>query len=286
MNSVEWAEPLIIQMKNRQFPVVQLKKMRTLTPLELYQVCLSMALSTFSNTGEIKNVTLSCVILMAKEHFLQMGAIPSDQLPASWDGKVCEEDTDECDTHSPCARENATRDCENLPGSYNCHCKFGYTEPHCDSVLDFCEEGPCKNNASCESTDIVGFNCTCIPGFTGETCETNIDESEGNDCVSGSTCVDGTNQYTCDCIGTGFRGQFCDESCVNSSACENSASCLFNQTSDEFFCDCSSNFQVQLCSEQLSGGDNDDGKLLTAGAALLAILIIVVVTADSLFIEE
>ncbi|XP_063713406.1 uncharacterized protein LOC134841386 isoform X2 [Symsagittifera roscoffensis] len=44
--------------------------------------CLSMALSTFSNTGEIKNVTLSCVILMAKEHFLQMGAIPSDQLPA------------------------------------------------------------------------------------------------------------------------------------------------------------------------------------------------------------
>ena len=45
--------------------------------------CLSMALSTFSNTGEIKNVTLSCVILMAKEHFLQMGAIPSDQLPAS-----------------------------------------------------------------------------------------------------------------------------------------------------------------------------------------------------------
>ncbi|XP_075259508.1 uncharacterized protein LOC142351247 isoform X2 [Convolutriloba macropyga] len=197
-----------------------------------------------------------------------------------WEGSTCQTDIDECTPLSPCTRENADQDCENKTpdqGSYDCHCKFGWTLPNCDSIVDFCEDEPCQNNATCASEDFLGPNCTCIPGFEGDRCETNIDECVDNECKSESTCVDGIDGYTCDCAQTGFKGTFCDEECFNASACSNSGSCLFNSTLDEFYCDCDSAFGGSLCTDELSVPDDDDNSLSTAGAALLAIFIIIVV---------
>merc|ERR1712226_1279397 len=46
----------------------------------------------------------------------------SCECDTGWEEADCSADIDECSRDSPCTRENAERDCENLAGSYDCHC--------------------------------------------------------------------------------------------------------------------------------------------------------------------
>ncbi|KAJ1171830.1 hypothetical protein NDU88_003688 [Pleurodeles waltl] len=92
-------------------------------------------------------------------------------------GIHCEEDVNECDTR-PCQHGGT---CENLPGSYTCHCPVEgqegifYGGSNCTDILVGCTQDKCKNSGVCFphlQHGEHGYTCRCIPGYTGPNCET------------------------------------------------------------------------------------------------------------------
>ncbi|KAG9483301.1 hypothetical protein GDO78_009302 [Eleutherodactylus coqui] len=92
-------------------------------------------------------------------------------------GVHCEQDIDECESN-PCQNGGT---CENLPGSYICHCPryvlegHYYGGPDCIQVLTGCEEDLCQNGGSCIPylmDNKHSFTCMCVPGFIGPYCDT------------------------------------------------------------------------------------------------------------------
>ncbi|EGD75074.1 notch-1 [Salpingoeca rosetta] len=75
-----------------------------------------------------------------------------------------------------------------------------------------CDATRCFNGGDCVDIPGEGFECMCPPGYDGQRCEINVDEcaQQAEPCGPG-VCVDGINEYTCNCTGTGFRGDVCDE---------------------------------------------------------------------------
>lgn len=77
----------------------------------------------------------------------------------------------------------------NIPGSFECFCRPGYTGKNCNHNVDECLSGPCKHGATCH--DLVNdFECICAPGYKGKDCAINIDECASSPCSKGSTCID------------------------------------------------------------------------------------------------
>ena len=47
--------------------------------------------------------------------------------------------------------------------------------------------------------------------YTGQFCEEEIDECQTQPCQNGGTCTDLLNSYECNCDGTGFSGDNCED---------------------------------------------------------------------------
>lgn len=48
-----------------------------------------------------------------------------------------------------------------------CRCPVGFTGDYCETEIDLCYSGPCKNNGKCRSRE-GGYTCECLEDFTGE----------------------------------------------------------------------------------------------------------------------
>ena len=113
---------------------------------------------------------------------------------------------DEC-LEQPCQHEGK---CLNVPGTFECECKRGYSGATCEVVDDLCLSAPCLNKAVCEWSAGSNFTCHCLPGYTGVNCETDVDDCDPNPCLNGAECTDDVDGFFCDCP-IGFRGLRCDE---------------------------------------------------------------------------
>uniref|UniRef100_S4RMB4 Nidogen 2a (osteonidogen) n=1 Tax=Petromyzon marinus TaxID=7757 RepID=S4RMB4_PETMA len=122
------------------------------------------------------------------------------------DGRYCY-DTDECQV----SRCGPYGQCENLPGSYRCHCSAGY-QPSPDGYTcteqappsDPCRDG--RNNcappdrARCLHVGGEEFTCICLPGYwgNGHRCD-DVDECVTRVCHNDATCHNTPGSFACRC---------------------------------------------------------------------------------------
>ena len=129
-------------------------------------------------------------------------------------GVRCYSDKNECDedTYGPneCADDGgycSNKDIRQSPyDDYKCFCKNGYIDASPDGTrsgsvceeIDECAPEPCQNGGSC--THGIGYySCNCTgTGFDGDDCENNIDDCT-HDCSEHGDCTDGVNSFDCAC---------------------------------------------------------------------------------------
>lgn len=123
---------------------------------------------------------------------------------------------------------------------------------HCEtelSVHPMCENHPCSNNGTCRVLpNSQTYECDCLEGFSGQHCETNQNDCESSPCLNAGRCIDGVGDFTCDCSGTGYSGNFCQnniDECIIKNPCLNNGICYDNYGS--YVCDCGPGFGGQNC---------------------------------------
>uniref|UniRef100_A0A8C5BWX1 Notch receptor 3 n=1 Tax=Gadus morhua TaxID=8049 RepID=A0A8C5BWX1_GADMO len=132
----------------------------------------------------------------------------------SWSGRYCDIPRVSCEsaarqrglqTDELCQHEGH---CVNTGNTHYCKCHGDFTGSYCESPVDYCEDKPCRNGATCRG--FVGrYRCECMPGFTGETCEMEENECESHPCQNGGTCIDLVGHYICSCP-PGTLGVLCE----------------------------------------------------------------------------
>ncbi|XP_053553595.1 nidogen-2 [Bombina bombina] len=129
------------------------------------------------------------------------------------DGRECT-DVNECDVGPARCGQNAV--CSNLPGSYKCECRSGYTfaaDGH-NCLLESLPVNPCEDGShTCnrESSHCVSrgdgvFTCECFAGFvkSGENC-IDVDECAERRCHPDATCTNTPGAFSCHC-NSGYEG--------------------------------------------------------------------------------
>lgn len=122
-----------------------------------------------------------------------------------------------CDVHAECK----------VTGSdiRECSCAAGYegSGTSCTNV-DECAASPtlCGDDAHCTDTD-GSYHCDCDEGFepVGGVCS-NIDDCTPQPCQHGGVCTDAVLGFSCDCTGTGYAGDRCQDlagPCCSSGDC-------------------------------------------------------------------
>ncbi|XP_017285390.1 cadherin EGF LAG seven-pass G-type receptor 1 isoform X2 [Kryptolebias marmoratus] len=82
-----------------------------------------------------------------------------------------------------------------------CRCPLGFTGDYCETEIDLCYSGPCKNNGRCRRRE-GGYTCECMEDFTGEHCELNASSGQcvPGVCKNGGECVNRpAGGFTCQC---------------------------------------------------------------------------------------
>lgn len=76
----------------------------------------------------------------------------------------------------------------------------------CEVNIDDCESSPCQNRAPCID-GLNNYTCDCLDtGYEGIHCEINIDDCKGNPCQNGAQCIDEVKDYQCNCY-KGYSGK-------------------------------------------------------------------------------
>uniref|UniRef100_A0A8C1MTT8 Delta/notch-like EGF repeat containing n=1 Tax=Cyprinus carpio TaxID=7962 RepID=A0A8C1MTT8_CYPCA len=128
----------------------------------------------------------------------------------------------------------------------HCYCAEGYQGAMCEQKIDPCASGPCHNNASCSPQGAgFSFSCICPAGFTGPTCAQLVDFCALNPCAHGICRSVGTS-YRCLCV-PGYHGLYCEEEyneCL-SAPCQNYATC--RDLINAYECICAPQFTGKHC---------------------------------------
>ncbi|TNN70475.1 Cadherin EGF LAG seven-pass G-type receptor 1 [Liparis tanakae] len=93
-----------------------------------------------------------------------------------------------------------------------CRCPLGFTGDYCETEIDLCYSGPCKNNGRCRSRE-GGYTCECMEDFTGEHCEVNASSGrcEPGVCKNGGQCVNRlAGGFMCQCSPGEFEKPYCE----------------------------------------------------------------------------
>uniref|UniRef100_A0A3B5B7U1 Cadherin EGF LAG seven-pass G-type receptor 1 n=1 Tax=Stegastes partitus TaxID=144197 RepID=A0A3B5B7U1_9TELE len=93
-----------------------------------------------------------------------------------------------------------------------CRCPLGFTGDYCETEIDLCYSGPCKNNGRCRSRE-GGYTCECLEDFTGEHCELNAssDRCVPGVCRNGGKCVNRlAGGFMCECPLGEFEKPYCE----------------------------------------------------------------------------
>lgn len=199
------------------------------------------------------------------------------QCQLGWEGWLCDSEIDEC-ASNPCQNNGTCIDrlgyfecqcsedyvgeqceqlrqvtCENLPckngatcadvknlktnDNFTCTCEEGFVGPYCDTA--YCFVTPCLNGGGCNNMTTPP-QCQCPAGFRGSLCEENIDDCVTQPCMHKGVCIDGIASFTCNCTGTGFYGQYCENDineCEDTVAvCDDKAKCI--NTIGSYTCQC------------------------------------------------
>uniref|UniRef100_A0A3B3SA85 Cadherin EGF LAG seven-pass G-type receptor 1 n=1 Tax=Paramormyrops kingsleyae TaxID=1676925 RepID=A0A3B3SA85_9TELE len=93
-----------------------------------------------------------------------------------------------------------------------CRCPHGFTGTYCETEIDLCYSGPCRNNGRCRSCE-GGYTCECLEDFTGEHCE--VDARSGRCvpgvCKNGGRCVDLlVGGFMCQCPPGEYERPYCE----------------------------------------------------------------------------
>uniref|UniRef100_A0AAQ5ZGN2 Cadherin EGF LAG seven-pass G-type receptor 1 n=1 Tax=Amphiprion ocellaris TaxID=80972 RepID=A0AAQ5ZGN2_AMPOC len=93
-----------------------------------------------------------------------------------------------------------------------CRCPVGFTGDYCETEIDLCYSGPCKNNGKCRSRE-GGYTCECLEDFTGEHCELNAssDRCVPGVCKNGGKCINRlAGGFMCECLPGEFEKPYCE----------------------------------------------------------------------------
>ncbi|KAM4712410.1 cadherin EGF LAG seven-pass G-type receptor 1 isoform 2-T2 [Anableps anableps] len=93
-----------------------------------------------------------------------------------------------------------------------CRCPVGFTGDYCETEIDLCYSGPCKNNGRCRSRE-GGYTCECLEDFTGEHCEVNVSSGRcvPGVCKNGGKCVNRlAGGFMCECPPGEFEKPYCE----------------------------------------------------------------------------
>uniref|UniRef100_H3CYQ7 Cadherin EGF LAG seven-pass G-type receptor 1 n=1 Tax=Tetraodon nigroviridis TaxID=99883 RepID=H3CYQ7_TETNG len=93
-----------------------------------------------------------------------------------------------------------------------CRCPLGFTGDYCETEIDLCYSGPCKNNGRCRSRE-GGYTCECMDDFTGENCEVNASSGRciPGVCKNGGVCVNRlAGGFMCECPPGEYEKPYCE----------------------------------------------------------------------------
>ncbi|KAK3788655.1 hypothetical protein RRG08_035819 [Elysia crispata] len=179
-----------------------------------------------------------------------------------WEGIKCQDDLNECTT-TDSAQKHLCVDgqgvCNNTQGSYTCDCVPGFTGKYCQTDIDDCTPNPCLHGGRC--TDLVNnFTCDCLrTGYEGLTCESDVNECKSSPPVCNhGNCSNTVPGFNCVC-GDRWRGQFCQrENPCYNISCQHGGTCQENVTLIEDRCACVAGYEGALC-EKASASTDDSG---------------------------
>ncbi|XP_036375616.1 cadherin EGF LAG seven-pass G-type receptor 1 [Megalops cyprinoides] len=95
-----------------------------------------------------------------------------------------------------------------------CRCPAGFTGDYCETEIDLCYSGPCRNNGRCRSRE-GGYTCECLEDFTGEHCEVNARSGRcvPGVCKNGGECVNLlVGGFMCQCPAGEYEKPYCEMS--------------------------------------------------------------------------